>query len=38
MAFSKWTGIGAALAIPLVGLGSGLARAAEPAVVIPLRP
>ncbi len=34
MAFSKWTGIGAALAIPLVGLGIGLARAAEPAVVI----
>jgi peptide-methionine (S)-S-oxide reductase len=35
MAFSKWLGIGAVLAIPLIGFAGEFARAAEPAVVIP---
>jgi peptide-methionine (S)-S-oxide reductase len=35
MAFSKWAGVGAVLAISFIGFASGFARAAEPAVVIP---
>jgi peptide-methionine (S)-S-oxide reductase len=31
----KWTGVGALILISFVGLAAGLARAAEPAVVIP---
>ena len=35
MTIIKWAGIGAVLALPLIGLAGGFARAAEPAVVIP---
>jgi peptide-methionine (S)-S-oxide reductase len=35
MAILKWTGVGALLLIPFLGLAASLARAEEPAVVIP---